>query len=423
MPHPPGRILVILRLLLKQRSDLRTCLPTSALRGTSLNRTDCPDWDGFARRHKQSCVYHLAGLGNAISNAYGHDVYFLAASTPRHAGGGNLGSEVQVHRGRDAAFRDDTRTVVGILPLVHVKHFLFGNSLVSMPYFDSGGVLAETELAAEKLLANACELASDLRATRIELRQSHPFSDCDGEDHVNQLDSRNQLEQGCGATWGLSLHSNRHRMILQLPESPGSLMESFKPKLRSQIRKPMKEGLTARVGGCELLGDFYTVFAANMRDLGSPVHSKKFIAEVVKQFPDAAKLFVVYAGPQPVAGSVAIGFKETLSNPWASSLRAYSKRAPNMLLYLTMLEYASQHGYKWFDFGRSTPGEGTYKFKEQWGAKPIPLYWYCLARDGDETTRTPLDKRKMTTAIQCWRKLPLAVTKMIGPQIRRYISL
>lgn len=212
-------------------------------------------------------------------------------------------------------------------------------------------------------------------------------------------------------------------MVLDIHENSELLMKSFASKLRSQIRKPIKEGLIAKIGGVELVDDFYHVFAENMRDLGSPVHSKKFIAETLKAFPKTANVFVVYGNQKPLAGSVAIGFKDTLSNPWASSLRRYSHLAPNMLLYWSMLEFACQQGYKRFDFGRSTPGEGTYKFKEQWGAKPEPLYWYRLSKSGDQSWGSQPDKNKMSKAIEYWKKLPVPLTKIIGPRIRKYISL
>ena len=106
-----------------------------------------------------------------------------------------------------------------------------------------------------------------------------------------------------------------------------------------------------------------------MRDLGSPVHSKRMIESVLEEYPEKSTVMIIYKDDKPVACGLVIGHRDILENPWASSLRNYSNLSPNMLLYWTMLEYACDNGYKKFDFGRSTPGEGTYKFKKQWGAK------------------------------------------------------
>jgi FemAB-related protein (PEP-CTERM system-associated) len=211
-------------------------------------------------------------------------------------------------------------------------------------------------------------------------------------------------------------------MLLELPESSEALMGSFKSKLRSQIRKPEKEGLAGKVGGLELLDDFYKVFSINMRDLGSPVHSKRFIKSVLEAFPEESRICLVYKEQQPVACSIILGFNGTVYNPWASSLRKYSKLSPNMLLYWTMLQYACDGGYKYFDFGRSSIEESTYKFKEQWGAKPQLLYWYYISLNS-LPFKIDTEKSKFDLAIRIWQKLPVLLTLVLGPPIRKNIGL
>jgi hypothetical protein len=185
----------------------------------------------------------------------------------------------------------------------------------------------------------------------------------------------------------------------------------------------VKEGLTSKAGGIELLDDFYTVFSENMRDLGSPVHSKKLMKQVLGEFFERSRIMVIFKDNEPVSSSLMVGFNKMLSNPWASSLRKYAPLSPNMLLYMRMLEYACDHGYQVFDFGRSSPGEGTYRFKEQWGATPTPLRWYYIPLNGERINWESSEKGKFEKAIRYWKKLPLPVTKVIGPGIRKYIGL
>ena len=139
--------------------------------------------------------------------------------------------------------------------------------------------------------------------------------------------------------------------------------------------------------------------------------------------PDFAKLIIVYRYTQPVACSLIVGFKDTLENPWASSLREYSRLSPNMFLYWTMLEYACNNGFKYFDFGRSSPDEGTYKFKEQWGATPNPLHWHYISVNGKPLDKETSEKSKFDKAIQYWQKLPVSLTNVLGPIIRKHIGL
>lgn len=337
-------------------------------------------WDAYARTHSAGTLYHLAGWGEIIRKTYRHPIYYLAA--------------------RDA----ETKTIVGILPLAHLKHFIFGNGLFSMPFFDLGGILADDPETETALMVKAMELGRELKVNHIELRHQGPPSARD-------------------ETIRATVKSHKVRMLLDLPDSADALMKSFKSKLRSQIKRPMKEGLVAKMGGGELLDDFYEVFVINMRDLGSPVHSKKLMAHVLQTFHENAKVFVVYHQDQPVACSLTVGFKDILENPWASALRQYSKLSPNMLLYWRMLEYACENGYKRFDFGRSSPDEGTYKFKAQWGAKPETLHWVCVWLRGEPDNADLSEKTTFGFAARCWQKLPVAVTKVMGPMIRKHIGL
>ena len=220
-------------------------------------------------------------------------------------------------------------------------------------------------------------------------------------------------------------------MILDLPESSEALLAGFKSKLRSQIRKPIKEGLAVKVGGLELLDSFYKVFCINMRDLGSPVHSRLFIGRVLEEFPEDSRICAVFNGDTPLAAGIIIGFNGTVYNPWASSLKKYGRLSPNMLLYWTMLQYASDNGYRSFDFGRSSIEESTYKFKEQWGAKPKQLHWYYIyldkpehAHSGREPQADAVDaKSQFGLAIRVWRKMPVSLTQILGPPLRKYIGL
>jgi FemAB-related protein (PEP-CTERM system-associated) len=315
--------------------------------------------------------------------------------------------------------------VLGILPLVHIEHWLFGNSLVSMPFCDAGGVLARDGLVERRLVEHGLRVADALHVPALELRQYQPLACLDDPGFCSDASPRGERVVHAVPGWRVSTTAagNKVRMLLALPENPDALMQSFKAKLRSQIRKPIKDGLTVRVGGVDLLDDFYGVFATNMRDLGSPVHSRRFIQQILLGFPERANIFVVYGSGVPMACSLTLGFNGVLSNPWASSLRRYSQFAPNMLLYWTMLEHACRQGYRTFDFGRSTVDEGTYRFKEQWGARPAPLYWYRFARNDVSSSEMTSGGRWMSRAMECWKRLPVPVTRVLGPKIRRHISL
>ncbi len=131
----------------------------------------------------------------------------------------------------------------------------------------------------------------------------------------------------------------------------------------------------------------------------------------------------------PAAAGVVLIHPSTMSIPWASSLRRYNRLNPNMLLYWIFLSLAIDSGCRCFDFGRSTPGEGTYRFKEQWGARPRQLYWYDFTGNGKAVAATPDHEQPDDSrshrhrAADLWRRIPLTGANWAGPRIRKYISL
>jgi FemAB-related protein (PEP-CTERM system-associated) len=194
----------------------------------------------------------------------------------------------------------------------------------------------------------------------------------------------------------------------------------FNAKLRNQIRKAEKSGLRFVVGRLELLDRFYDV-AHNMRDLGKPVHGKSFFRNILEAFPDATTIFAVYREIKMIAAGISSRFRNTLEIPWASSISDYKMLCPNNMLYLEAIRFAIRNGFKRFDFGRSTPNEGTYNFKKQWGAKPAQLYWQYVVDGHKETPNLSPSNPRYQAAIRIWQRLPVPATKVLGPMIVRNI--
>ena len=81
-----------------------------------------------------------------------------------------------------------------------------------------------------------------------------------------------------------------------------------------------------------------------------------------------------------------------------------------------------ERGCDTLDFGRSTPGEGTFKFKEQWGAVPVPLHWEYRMLNGAELPNLSPTNPKYRLMIETWKRLPLPLATRLGPYIVRGIA-
>jgi FemAB-related protein (PEP-CTERM system-associated) len=289
-------------------------------------------------------------------------------------------------------------TTVGLLPLMFVRSVLFGRFLAGLPYLNYGGVMAKDTDVARQLIDRAIVLADELGVRFLELRHECP---CEHSRLVTRSGSKVHMRLG-------------------LPATPGRLWDALSGKVRTKVRKGTKSELTVVWGGEELLGEFYEVFSVNMRDLGTPVFSRRLFLEIVRQFPDRAEFCVVRAGRTPVAAALLLHGWGITEVPSASSLRQHNHTRSNMLLYWKLLERTVERGQGVFDFGRSSPESNTYQFKRQWGAIPFPAEWQHYVRHGSAADMRP-DNPRFSRLVHVWQRLPVGLTRWIGPAIVRGI--
>ncbi len=343
-------------------------------------------WNSYVIQHENHSPYHLFAWKNAVIDAYAHNAHYLLAEE----------------------IIDGEHSIVGILPLIIFSKPFSKPSLCALPFCDVGGILANDEKIQAELLAESKKIAEQYQAKTIELRSSIAIQ-------VGEY-SKEKLVQ-----------AEKVSMIMPLPENSELLFSSFKSKLRSQIRKAEKNGLTYKVGSEKaMLNDFYQVFAHNMKALGSPVHAKQWFTSLLKHYQNDMVISIVYKDNTPIGGGIVLAAGNKAAIPWASTKAEYNRLSPNMMLYWSLLKYLCDNKIDTFDFGRSSYGEGTFKFKKQWGAKPVPLEWQVInlqsenqKADSEHSSGSQL--RGFVENI--WRKLPLALTIFIGPKIRKYISL
>jgi FemAB-related protein (PEP-CTERM system-associated) len=197
---------------------------------------------------------------------------------------------------------------------------------------------------------------------------------------------------------------------------PESTFKRFDSKLRSQIRRPIKEGVTVTFGR-DQVRPFFEVFAHHMRDLGTPTQPRALFEALAEAFGEEMWVGCAYRGGRPVAGGVGFRWGPEFEMTWASSLHAHSRVAPNMLLYWSFMERCVRQGVRLFNFGRTTPGSGTHRFKLQWGSREEPLWWYQRA---GQLAKTPSpDDARYAWAPRIWQRLPLPLATALGPRIVR----
>ncbi len=333
--------------------------------------------DAYIAAHPLATPYHLTAWLSAVEAAYG-----LAGET---------------------FFSLQDGEIAGVVSRVLMPRLLGGKSYCALPYCDVGGVLADNAELGDQIWTALHSLDnSDAVHARRETA-SLPLD-------VDALKVQEETKQGVKA-----------RLVLPLLANSDDMLASFKSKLRSQIRKSDKNGVQ-----CEVSTDvegFFGVMQKNMHRLGSPCHSRAWFEQILESYADNARLFIATFEGQIVGGSITLRCGSKVAVPWASTLSEYNRLSPNMLMYWTMLSTAINDGAECFDFGRSTIGEGTYRFKRQWGAEVYPLMWRDY-RGGEVLPASTSSRSGLGEAVvKTWTKLPPWLVNRLGPVVRPYISL
>lgn len=347
--------------------------PAAAAAHSSLYLRDAARGDhhyvNYAANAPAATAYHRAEWLDAVEDGFDLSCYRLLAERHRHP--------------------------VGILPLAHVRSVLFGNYLVSVPFGNFGGIVADDAEVEQALFERAAALAEELGCKWIEFRHI--------EAHALPL----------------AEHTRKVRQIVTFPPTAEAMWEQLDKQMRKHVRKAEKSGLTCEFADREGLDDFYAVFARNMRDLGTPVYSKRFFQALWDHMPDALKIVTVRLDEAPIASLMLMSFRKQLESPWASSLREYNHLCPNNLMFWETFQYAIARGYECYDFGTSDRGGGVYTFKKQWGAKEHELHRQFWLAPGQEMPHLNPSNPKYAARIRRWQRLPLWLANAVGPILSR----
>jgi serine/alanine adding enzyme len=338
------------------------------------HRNNSSPWDNYVNNNKHATIYHKFGWKRVIEKTFNHLSYFMTAE-----------EDGRIH---------------GVLPLFLMKSIIFGRYLISLPFIDSSGLIADSQDIASLLCNQAIKLAQDNEVDFLELRNPVKIEDPN-----------------------LITASHKVNFILPLDPDPEFLWTKvFHENIRNKVRKAIKHNLQVESGNDKhFIDNFYEVFSKNMRYLGTPVYPKIFFMNILKEFPQNMLIFLVYYNGKVIGGKVVLLFRDTVYFIYHSSMREYAKLAPNNLLYWRAIEYACQNKYKFCNMGRSTKDTGPYNFKKQWGGEPRQLYWQYYLNKGGQVPNLSPSNPKFSLAIDIWKRLPLWLTQFIGPVIARNI--
>ncbi|MFH1561832.1 MAG: FemAB family XrtA/PEP-CTERM system-associated protein [Nitrospirota bacterium] len=335
-------------------------------------------WDEYVKNSPSPSAtpYHLLNWRRVVEKSFGHKPYYILAK--------------------------DEERIVGVLPCFLIKHPISGCSLISLPFTSYSGVLADNPDVEQELLREIKRITNTLGANYLELRNITPSNET--ELHLKDI----------YVTFSMDMESDLESMWDKLPSKNRNMVRKA---LKSDIKEvaPLVVALSK-----DYLKDFYSLFVRRMRDLGTPVYGLDFFRNVMDEF-QTSTILVIKKQDKVIAAGLLIPFKDTLYNPWTASNKDFLDLAPNNLFYWECIKYYHENGLAHFNIGRSIKHSGTFNFKKNIGAVPKQLYYQYYLNKAKGMPEIDVNNPKFSVCIKIWQKLPIWLTKMIGPGIIKYV--
>ena len=332
--------------------------------------TETVDWDAFVRSTPGGSPFHLLAWKRAVETAFRHRAHYLMAVR----GGG----------------------LEGVLPLFEVRGLLGGRGLVSVPYGVYGGVCATSAAAREALVGASRQLAGRVKAAYVELRHRS------GQEA--DLPTKSLY-----VTFSRPIESSEEANLNAIPR-----------KQRRMTRQGLKHGLRPEFG-LQHLDRFYDIYAHSVHSLGSPVFPRRLFHAIGQEFGKDCELLTIWKDSVPVSGVLTLLFEDQVLPYYGGARQEALAFAVNDFMYWELLCHAAKAGYRTFDFGRSREGTGAYNFKRHWGFEPEALPYQYVLLDGSQMPNLSPSNPRMHFAVEAWKRMPLPLTKVVGPFLTRYL--
>ena len=328
-------------------------------------------WDAFVLACPQATFFHRAGWQRILREVFGHEPYFLLARTGDR--------------------------ITGVLPLAHVRSWLFGNSLTALPFAVYGGVAADDEASAAALEAEAQRLAQQLGVPHLELR------------HLQQRHA-DWPQQDLYVTFRKPILPDEEANMLAIPR-----------KQRAMVRKGIKAGLKSEID--VNVDRFFSLYADNVHRHGTPAMPKRYFSELLREFgADAEVLTVTGPDGRLLSSVLSFYFRDEVLPYYAGDDEQARDLAANDFKYWELMRRACARGLKLFDYGRSKQGTGSYAFKKNWGFEPKALHYEYRLYKRDSVPQNNPNNAKYQLLIRTWRRLPIGVANWLGPFIVRSLG-
>lgn len=337
------------------------------------NVEDIIRWDAFVDQCERGSFFHLSGWKQIVEQVFKHKSHYVYA--------------------------EQDGSIVGVLPLVEQKSFLFGHTLVSTPFCVYGGAASDSDDVMLFLEDKAIELAQQLSVDYLELR--YPFA----------RNNSAYTEKCAHSAFGWTLAQDDEAILAGVT----------KRKQRAVIRNSLKNNLTHRFDTDTATA--YKIYSESLRNLGTPVFSASYFGVLQQIFGERCDVLTVEHKGQAISSVLSFYYKGQVMPYYGGGLNeARALKSNDYMYYQLMCTAKSSRQSSYFDFGRSKDDSGAYKYKRTWGMEPQPLHYLFYLVKATELPNLSPNNPKYKFLIRMWQKLPLNISRLIGPFLSKYLG-
>jgi FemAB-related protein (PEP-CTERM system-associated) len=331
------------------------------------------EWRTYVESHPEGTYYHLPGWQAVLKESLGHKPYYIFA-------------------------KNEEGRLCGVLPLFHIKSALTGSRLVSLPFANACGPIADSKDTIEALVNRAKSLCDELNCRYLEIRMARPLS------------------------LGLEVNDYFFNHVIQLSE-PQVMWKRIDHRARGAVSKARKSGVVVNIdGSIKGVETFYYLNLRTKTRLGVPAHPIGFFKAMSKHMNGYFSLYLAEVQGKVISGGIIISFNGVASASYKASDDNYLQFNPNDAVTWQQMEDACKKGYRCFDFGKTGPDNiGLARFKRKYGAEEKNLYYYYYPKTPhlvSSDRKGP--KYRIFTGL--WKRLPLPLLRVLGPVAFRQLD-
>jgi FemAB-related protein (PEP-CTERM system-associated) len=334
------------------------------------------EWEAYVKSHPEGAYCHLPQWQAVITAGLGYKPFYVFA-------------------------KNEKGKLCGVLPLFLVGGVLTGSRLVSLPFANACGPIADSSDTIEALVNRAKGLCDEMRCRYLEIRTIRPVA------------------------LGLEVNEFFHTYVLELSESR-IVWERADRRARWAVGKAGREGVVVRVDDSDRgLETFCDLNLRTKRRHGVPTHSSSFFKAMRQHLKGHFRLYLAEVEGKVVAGAVEINFNGVTDYGHAASNTSYRQHYPNDAITWRAIEDGCNEGCRCFDFGKTdSDNVSLAQFKKKWGAQERTLYYhYYPKRPGSVSQgRYGIEGITYRLATGLWKNLPLPLLRILNRIAIRHLG-